>query len=330
MRSSTILLLTLRALSQETIKNLVLAGVGRLIVMDDKFVSEQDLGAGLLFREEDGDVGKKRVTAALPQIKSLNPLVTITPLPTLVPFIASSDSKANGTSETMEEFLKREKVDLVCATDVTEDEMARINAACRATNTLFYGAGSYGYLGYIFNDLGDDYEWVTTSQTTTSNGAAQQPKNMKKQVSYPPFSEAFSFTSTPFGGMKRNETREKLPALVLGVLSVWEYQSTHAGQLPNSQDAEAELMQFAEKKRVELGVNEKALKSVPEDLISHLATSAPYEFAPTAAILGGLLAQDILRALSKKEKPVMNLLCVDTMGGVGAVTKWGVKDEVDI
>lgn len=58
MRSSTILLLTLRALSQETIKNLVLSGVGRLIVMDDQKVSEVDLGSGLLLREEDGDVGK--------------------------------------------------------------------------------------------------------------------------------------------------------------------------------------------------------------------------------------------------------------------------------
>jgi hypothetical protein len=59
MRSSTILILTLRALSQETIKNLVLAGVGRLIVMDDADVSERDFGAGLLFREGKGDVGKK-------------------------------------------------------------------------------------------------------------------------------------------------------------------------------------------------------------------------------------------------------------------------------
>ncbi len=59
MRSSTILILTLRALSQETIKNLVLAGVGRLIVMDDADVSEEDLGAGLLFREGEDDVGKK-------------------------------------------------------------------------------------------------------------------------------------------------------------------------------------------------------------------------------------------------------------------------------
>jgi ubiquitin-like 1-activating enzyme E1 A len=59
MRSSTILVITLRSLAQETIKNLVLAGVGRMIVMDDAEVTLDDLGAGLLFREGDGAVGKK-------------------------------------------------------------------------------------------------------------------------------------------------------------------------------------------------------------------------------------------------------------------------------
>jgi ubiquitin-like 1-activating enzyme E1 A len=58
MRSSTILLLSLRSLAHETIKNLVLAGVGRLIVMDDGKVTEEDLGTGFLFRENDGAVGK--------------------------------------------------------------------------------------------------------------------------------------------------------------------------------------------------------------------------------------------------------------------------------
>ncbi len=59
MRSSTILILNLRSLAQETIKNLVLAGVGRLIVMDDRDVTEDDFGAGLLFREGEGHLGKK-------------------------------------------------------------------------------------------------------------------------------------------------------------------------------------------------------------------------------------------------------------------------------
>jgi ubiquitin-like 1-activating enzyme E1 A len=57
MRSSTILLLSLRSLAHETIKNLVLAGIGRLIIMDDGKVTEEDLSGGFLFREEEGAVG---------------------------------------------------------------------------------------------------------------------------------------------------------------------------------------------------------------------------------------------------------------------------------
>jgi ubiquitin-like 1-activating enzyme E1 A len=58
MRSATILVLCLRSLAHETIKNLVLAGIGRLIIMDDGNVTEEDLGSGFLFREEDQVVGK--------------------------------------------------------------------------------------------------------------------------------------------------------------------------------------------------------------------------------------------------------------------------------
>lgn len=52
------LLLSLRSLGHETIKNLVLAGIGKLIIMDDGEVTEEDLSGGFLFREEDGAVGK--------------------------------------------------------------------------------------------------------------------------------------------------------------------------------------------------------------------------------------------------------------------------------
>ena len=59
MRNSTVLILSLRSLAHETIKNLVLAGIGRMIVMDGGSVTEEDLGAGFLFREEEGAVGRE-------------------------------------------------------------------------------------------------------------------------------------------------------------------------------------------------------------------------------------------------------------------------------
>ena len=57
MRNATILVVRLRGVATEAIKNVVLAGIGKLIVMDDENVSEEDLGAGFFFR--DGDVGSK-------------------------------------------------------------------------------------------------------------------------------------------------------------------------------------------------------------------------------------------------------------------------------
>ena len=58
MRSSTVLVISLKGVAHEIIKNLVLAGIGRLIVMDDESVTEEDLGSGFLFREEEGAVGQ--------------------------------------------------------------------------------------------------------------------------------------------------------------------------------------------------------------------------------------------------------------------------------
>ena len=56
MRNATILMIRLRGVATEAIKNIVLAGIGKLILADGDSVSEQDLGAGFFFRDE--DVGK--------------------------------------------------------------------------------------------------------------------------------------------------------------------------------------------------------------------------------------------------------------------------------
>jgi ubiquitin-like 1-activating enzyme E1 A len=57
MRTASVLLVTLRGLSTEVAKNIVLAGVGRLTLLDQVDVSPEDLGSGFFFRDE--DVGKK-------------------------------------------------------------------------------------------------------------------------------------------------------------------------------------------------------------------------------------------------------------------------------
>lgn len=126
----------------------------------------------------------KRTQAASPQIASLNPLVSLTALPTLAPFVlegSPSDGKANGDKE-MVEFLKREKVDVLVACDLgivqnvsqlSHDLDAQltlvqeaIDAAARAAGTMFYASSTYGFYGYVFADLGETYDYVYMSAFT--------------------------------------------------------------------------------------------------------------------------------------------------------------------
>lgn len=57
MRNATILIVRLRGSATEAIKNIVLAGIGKLVIVDTDDVSQEDLGAGFFFRDD--DVGKK-------------------------------------------------------------------------------------------------------------------------------------------------------------------------------------------------------------------------------------------------------------------------------
>lgn len=57
MRNAVILVLRLRGVATEAIKNMVLAGIGKLIIVDGGDVAEEDLGCGFFFRDE--DVGRK-------------------------------------------------------------------------------------------------------------------------------------------------------------------------------------------------------------------------------------------------------------------------------
>ena len=57
MRNATILVVRLRGIATEAIKNMVLAGSGKLVIVDGEEVAEEYLGAGFFYRDE--DVGRK-------------------------------------------------------------------------------------------------------------------------------------------------------------------------------------------------------------------------------------------------------------------------------
>jgi ubiquitin-like 1-activating enzyme E1 A len=57
MRNASVLVITLRGIAVEVVKNIVLAGVGSITILDDQEVKGEDLGANYFVREE--EVGLK-------------------------------------------------------------------------------------------------------------------------------------------------------------------------------------------------------------------------------------------------------------------------------
>jgi len=299
MRNATILVFRLRGTATEAIKNIVLAGIGRLVIADTDNVTEEDLGTGFFFRDD--DVGKKKVDAAKARIGSLNPLVTIQAL--------SHDVLKEG--ESLDALVR--SVDLVCVTDWDREGLIHINEVCRRFGKPFYAGGTFGLMGYIFCDL-LKHDYISPDRSAPSDA----PRSVKASAVYSPLHMALRHQ---WSALTRRQTKELNPAGLHAILAVWEYQHTHAGQLPESLEATPELLSIANSLLKASEVNKQVLDTMPLDLIETLSTAASHEFSPVCAVVGGMLAQDILKALAAREAPIANLFVFDGRSGGGTVCR---------
>ncbi|KAG1748708.1 hypothetical protein EDB19DRAFT_1630029 [Suillus lakei] len=296
MRNATILVIRLRGTATEAIKNIVLAGIGKLVIYDSEDVKEEDLGAGFFFRDE--DVGKKRVDAAKARIEALNPLVTVQALrhPTLL---------EQGSLEALVM-----SVDLVCVTDWDREGLIKINDICRQFEKPFYAGGTFGLLGYVFCDL-LKHDYISPDRSALK----EAPKNVKASASY---SRLYMALQHRWTGLTKRQTKELNPAVVHIILGMKRY---HALILRTRPDMHLVSPLGANSILATSDVNRQVLTSVPQDLIDAMSTSAAHEFSPTCAVVGGILAQDILKALAAREAPIANFFTFDGNTGGGSVCR---------
>ncbi|KAF5369497.1 hypothetical protein D9758_002584 [Tetrapyrgos nigripes] len=303
MRNATILVVQLKGTATEAIKNIVLAGIGKLVIVDGEDVTEEDLGAGFFYRDE--DVGKKRVEAAKARIESLNPLVTVETTPT---FDVLGEQSFESTIK---------DVDLVCVTDWARDDLIRMNEVCRRARKPFYSGGTYGLLGYIFCDL-LKHDYISPDRSAPK----ENQKSVKMTASYPSLRDALRHR---WDGLTRRQTKELNPSCVFTILALWQYQSLH-GSLPKEQTDAVVLQEWADSFLSEAQVNTVVLRSVPSDVIESLSTTAAHEFSPVCAIVGGMLGQDILKTLGAREPPIMNFFTFD--GNTGSGTRGNTESAL--
>lgn len=308
-QAANILLISMKALANEIAKNLVLAGIGSLTIVDDQTVTEADLGAQFFLSQE--DIGQNRAEAAAVQVQKLNPRVKVFP---------DSGSIMTKAASYFAAF------DIVIATDLNPTLLAFINTATRLHNRQFYAAGVHGLYGYIFCDL-IEHDYVLKrdkSNVATSIGPEsrfrsvvdvkrqKEGANTIERVTKRDFYSTWDLVSEASllpEEYKKSKRRLKSVTPALSCLrALWGFQTQH-DRSPNhtKQDLEWFTRSVTHNHNL-LSLPSDTLRS---DFLRSFLQNVNSEVAPVTAILGGQLAQDVINVLGQSQQPIQNMVIFD-------------------
>ncbi|KAE8382085.1 hypothetical protein BDV26DRAFT_254309 [Aspergillus bertholletiae] len=308
LRSANILLITFKALANEVAKNLVLAGIGTLTIVDHETVKEEDLSAQFFVTEE--HIGQNRAQAAAPSIQAMNPRVQLC-------------IDTNDIHTKQPEFFAQ--FDVVIATELDFAMYTTINAACRIANRPFYASGLHGFYGFVFADLISHDFVIERSKSNVPSATQETPtrsivsittkkENEKviemvtKRETYSPLILA-NTSPLPEDFTRLPRKRRQVTPLLTCLRALWEFQKLSGGRMPTFSRQDLELFtKFARDGHQELKLDISTLDS---EFLRTFLQNLGGELSPVAAVVGGKLAQDVINVLSAREQPIQNLLLFD-------------------
>jgi ubiquitin-activating enzyme E1 len=138
MMASSVLLVGCSGLGVEIAKNCILAGVKKIVLLDDQPANDYDLGANFYLKAGDAN----RAEACGKFLSELNPYVQVETL--------------NAGLATIPSLLTDMTV-CVVTVPLTEAQVIELNEACRANNCCFIYSTVMSVFGQIFCDFGDEF-----------------------------------------------------------------------------------------------------------------------------------------------------------------------------
>ena len=308
-RMANILLIGLKGLGTEVAKNLVLAGVGTLTILEHEAVTEDDLGSQFFVSQE--QVGQNRAEAAMAELQKMNPRVNL---------FVDTDVVFTKFPEYFSTF------GITIATGLPFDAAQSINVWCRSFGCKFYATETHGMFGYVFSDLishqfvvekeqsnkptapGIETGTRSVIEVTTKEENGKKIEMVAKQEIFSPFLLVNS-SPLPAEHTKTPAKRRKVSPLLTCLRALFDFQSAHQGRLPDHSRADLEVFaRLTNEKHLELGLPAETLRS---DFLRVFLQNLGSEISPIVAFLGGHVAQDVINVLGMREQPLQNFLLFD-------------------
>lgn len=290
MAQSKVLYIHVTGLSSEVLKNLVLAGI-RAVLCDGRPYPEAVKETPLLFlkqidRQTQGSMHSNKSVAEVLQskVEELNPL--------LGECAIYNTSPADLTDEFVAQF------QIVLCSHVRLTDAIRISRAVTAAGHQFFMADCFGLNGAAIIDLGQQHTY--------------RPEVGKKLldvqtlgVHYVPLEVAMLQMSLQDA---TNRFHKSPPNIWIQYRCLLEYVDQHNGVWPTTDTVE-EFVQGIHQWLAQTAST--MISKVTHEELRLLARTASAEVAPVCSILGGVLGNEIIKAISGKGEPANNTLLFD-------------------
>ncbi|XP_024518819.1 SUMO-activating enzyme subunit 1B-1 [Selaginella moellendorffii] len=281
---SRVLVAGLTGVTAEACKNLVLAGIGSLVVLDDRPAVFDPCSSTFLVCHDHNastDENKSVAEVCAAALRDFNPMVDVT--------------SAQGTS-----VMDVDNYDVVILNRAAIKDKRRINELCRrsAHKVSFYTVDCIGSRGEIFVDL--------QTHTYTSKAAADAAESCELTKKFPSFEDV---SSVPWNCLPKRISKLFFAMRVLEEFVQATGRQAGPENLP-------ELLALRTQMCSKQGVADSL---IPESLLAGLAGADGTEFPPVSAILGGILGQEVVKALSGKGDPLRSFFYFDTDDGKGII-----------
>ncbi|KAI5970936.1 AOS1 [Candida margitis] len=306
LRSTKILIINLGAVGTECVKNLVLGGLNSIEILDNSVIKEEDFAAQFFLPNDDSVVGKLKLPLVVDKVKELNSKVDLS-------INTSSLEDAFAKPDYFKDF------DLVVATELNKSQIISLNEITRGLNIPLYVGGMHGLFGYILIDLIEHTSYNEFNQSSVPrkvNVDLSRNKTMTvvkpdpiKKVDIVTIKDVYSPLETIFHSKeipKYASKRELRKCTVLPII----FALFEIPRLDNPEDVVDPQLLREKTEEVYKTLN-LPISTFSEDYIQTLSQQAYTEFSPTAAILGGALAQEVIRFLSKNYTPMNNVVILD-------------------
>ncbi|XP_058570974.1 ubiquitin-like modifier-activating enzyme 1 isoform X3 [Neofelis nebulosa] len=311
LQTSSVLVSGLRGLGVEIAKNIILGGVKAVTLHDPGTAQWADLSSQFYLREE--DIGKNRAEVSQPRLAELNSYVPVTTY----------------TGALVEDFLTGFQV--VVLTNASLEDQLQVGEFCHSHGIKLVVADTRGLFGQLFCDFGEEMILSDSSgEQPLSAMVSMVTKDSPGVVTCLDEArhgfESGDFVSfTEVQGMNEQNGTCPIEIKVLGPYTFSICDTSNFSEyiqggivrqvkVPKKisfEDA-IELVTLAH------AINAQALPAVQqdsldEDLIRKLAYVAAGDLAPINAFIGGLAAQEVMKACSGKFMPIMQWLYFDAL-----------------